>query len=609
MKSVDMLWEACLMEAGIQHSVRIDRDLAYAKSRVEAEGMAFLAITLPAFEKDLLRAVSKGEVEPGMFPGFRKRGVVPRFLSGFLYHLFHTDGSLRDDADPSALRALRQILLLAGKIEMPVTRKREEDAIKAFVETDERLGGIDEHELALFRTVSRNLLGSVLAEVEARLWSGDWRPRFSSGATADRESYNSRFTVRTWTERLQNVFPYWEDVVASPWEFITSTDEGTRYDGDPVSVLAREDEPSVKIALVPKTMKGPRIIAEEPSWVMYAQQGILHVMTEVLAKKKHRILSDAFSWKSQEPNRLLAREGSVDGSYATLDLSEASDRVSLELSDALYSCAPFLRECVNAARTETAKLPDGTVIKLKKFSSMGSALCFPTESMVFFIIQSIAWAESVGMDPSALRLRDLPRMRTYGDDLIVPEVAAQALIRWLEAFGLKVNARKSFTTGHFRESCGSDWFRGHDVSVFRLRQLFPESGRQLEGIDSAIEFHNHAYSAGWFLVAAAAEALLELACGHKMPRVPVGTDVSALWCWVGPHSVRLHPGLHRVQYRAFKTRQVKPVDPLDGYGALKKVWQPHGDEPREKRHLERDGRSRVAGVTLGWTSAPYISQV
>lgn len=601
MKSVVMLWEACLAEAGDQHHVRTDRDLAYARERIEQEGIEFLAITLPAFEREILRGLSIGRVESGMFPGFRKRGVLPAFMQDFLLHLFDADGLLRSDADPSVLRSMRQVCLLVGKLEVPVTREREDEALAAYVRTDRELEGLHEDDLVVFRTVARNLLAPFLAVVEARLWSGEWQPRYSSGATADRESYNSRFAVRTWTERLQGCFPWWDDLAFSAREILLHADD--------FSVLARDMEPPCRVSTVPKTMKGPRIIAMEPSWMMYCQQGILHVMTDVLAQPRFADLANFFGWHDQEPNRRLARIGSYGGSYATIDLSEASDRVSLELAEALLSSTPFLRKCVMAARTERAQLPrGGAVLDLQKFASMGSALCFPIESMVFFTIQSIAWAEHVGMDPSALRVCDLPRMRTYGDDLIIPVRAAQNLIQRLEAYGLKVNSAKSYTTGEFRESCGADWFRGHDVSVFRLRHVFPESDRHLEHLDSAVEFHNHAYEAGWIFTAAAAEGLLGL-LNRYLPRVPVGTNVLALWSWEGPFETRVHPALHRIQYRAFKVRTVKPKDALNEYGALKKWHQPHGEVPREPNHLERDGRSQFAGVTIGWTSEPYESLV
>lgn len=604
MKSVVMLWIACLQEAGDQCHVRIHRDLAYALSRVEKEGPEFLGVTLPNFEKDLLTAVSRGYAGSDLFLGFSQKGGLPKFLSGFLCQIFDSNGMLRDDADSTVLRTVRQILLLVSKTDAPYSEESKEKAYDAYIATDALLDEISDDFLSVFRAVSRNLLGTYFSELESRLWSGEWTPRNSSGALATRESYNSRFRNCTWTERLQEVFPYWEDLAVSPREVIDRRDE--------FSVLARNEEIPVRVTLVPKTMKGPRIIAMEPVWMQYTQQGILALMTEVLSKEKNKPLADIFSWLDQTPNRELAREGSIDGSFATIDLSEASDRVSLELASALLSGSPFLKACVLACRSEEAKLPDGRKIALRKFASMGSALCFPIESMVFFIISSIAYAQAEGIDPLHLRIRDLPRMRVYGDDLIVPNTAAQTLCSLLEAYGLKVNARKSFTTGLFRESCGSDWFKGKDVSIFKIRAPFPSTKHQLDLIEQAIDFHNRAYYSGWFVVAEAAENILRDAIGN-VPRAPIGTPAAALWSWEGPFVTRINPNLHRIEYKVFVFRQVKPVDPLDGYGALRKFFasvDPNVNsrdecfllsrEPREKDHLQRDGRSRYAGIHTGW---------
>ncbi len=597
MKSVVMLWVACLKEAGDQHHVRIDRDLAYAESRLEHEGLSFITIVLPGFEKDLLTAVSQGRIDSNHFVGFRRRGGLPAFLSGFLCRVFHSDGTLRPDADITALRAVRQVLLLVGKIELPVTRSRELEALAGYIKTDASLEEIPEYLLRDFRDASRVLLAPYLAAVESRIWSGDWIPRHSSGALATRELYNSRHSFRTWTERLQSVLRWEDEVAVSYREIVDHVDD--------FSVLAPEHEPPSKVTTVPKTMKSPRIIAEEPVWNQFIQQGVLHVMTEVLQEPRFRRLADIFSWLDQEPNRELARVGSIDGSFATLDLSEASDRVSLQLVEALLSQHPFLRDVVLASRSQRAKLSTGEEIVLNKFASMGSSLCFPMESMVFFIIEAMAWAEHEGMVPSALRVRGLPRMRVYGDDLIVPSTVAQILSHRLEVYGLKVNARKSFTTGPIRESCGADWYHGVDISVFKIRVPFPETEHQYDATSRTIEFHNNAYSAGWFLVAEeAAKALNGLY--RSLPRVPVGTRISALWSWdpVKSNAVRLDPKLQRRQYRSFVFRQTKPTDPLAGYGALKKSFSPHHEE-RDLAHLERDGRSRYAGVHIGWSAEPY----
>nr|QDH86450.1 MAG: RNA-dependent RNA polymerase [Leviviridae sp.] len=77
----------------------------------------------------------------------------------------------------------------------------------------------------------------------------------------------------------------------------------------------------MKVIDVPKTMKTPRIIAMEPTAMQYAQQGILRLIQDAI---KGSYLNDFIGLDDQEPNQLMARQGSAVGDLATLDLSEAS---------------------------------------------------------------------------------------------------------------------------------------------------------------------------------------------------------------------------------------------------------------------------------------------
>lgn len=598
MKSEVELWFTCLSEAGEQHHVRTLRDKAYALSRIEHEGLAFLAITLPRFEKDLLSAISSGRVSSDHFAGFKRSGGLPCFMKGFLSRMFEGTGVLKPELDPGLLRSVRQVLLLLSKVELPVSRSRERKAIAAYVQTDELLPELNERLRNRFRSTARVLLQEYLAEVESRIWSRNWTPRHSGGALATRETPNGRWANATWTERLQAVTPWWDDLTLCPSE---------SQDLD-VSVLARNDEPPALMALVPKTMKGPRVIVEEPCHMQYIQQGVLHVMSEVLRERRFRHLYDAFAWDSQEPNRDLARFGSISGAYATIDLSEASDRVSLDLASLLLDSAPYLRSVVLACRSESVRLPDGKIHRLSKFASMGSSLCFPIESMVFFVIASIAQAESHAVAPSVLRKTlKYGRLRVYGDDIIVPETVAQSALYWLETYGLKVNVEKTFTSGLFRESCGSDWYQGYDVSVFRLRSPLPTERRHYSQLRSTIEFHNRAFDAGWFLVAKCTEEFLD-GIHPYIPRVPRGLDTHSIWTDDESRVVtRHHPTLHRMEYKTLVFREVKRRDPLDGYGALKKSLTHAGNQPATADHLERAGRSQCVGVNIGWIAADILA--
>jgi hypothetical protein len=62
----------------------------------------------------------------------------------------------------------------------------------------------------------------------------------------------------------------------------------------------------------------------------------------------------------------------------------------------------------------------------------------------------------------------------YGDDLILPSRHAKRVIAALHGLGLRVNVKKSFIHGHFRESCGVDAYHGVDATApCRLKKRFP----------------------------------------------------------------------------------------------------------------------------------------
>jgi hypothetical protein len=577
-KSVVELWFACLEEAGELCDVRTHRDAAYAAARIGTEGLSFLTITLPAFEKDLLTAIQSEQVTSNLWTGFRSRGGLPAFLSGFLQSLFDSTGKMRQDAPSSVLRAVRQVLLLASKIELETTEHRRKAAAQSYLDTDagiESTGPKDE-----FLRAVRTHLDGFLSDVESRLYREEWFPRHSSGQLATRESYNSRYGFLTWTERLHEVLPYWSDMGLS---FRQQSELS-------VHVLPRSEEPPVRVAFVPKTMKTPRVIAMEPSWIQFVQQGLLRLLTDTLQEPQHRAIYDGFWWKDQEPNRRLAYEGSVTGKLVTLDLSEASDRVSLSLVKTLLSDHKFLLRAVLAARSERSVLPDGRSITLKKFASMGSALCFPIESMVFYTICQVA-VRRLGLTNATIRV--------FGDDIIVDSEAANTVIGLLEAFGLKVNTRKSFTAGRFRESCGADWFKGENVGVIKLRHPLPDHQHQHDLVRSGVAFHNLLYEAGWFATADKARRLMKPAIPRYLYTSP-GSAASAFWSWERTPIQRSHPRLQSMQHLAYVFSDVKPKDPASGEAALRKFSIPHPDRMRD--HLERDGRSRCVNTNIGWVS-------
>ncbi len=474
-------------------------DIKLVERRHGSEGDSFFTITLPAYCKDFEKSLDSGAVSPGLFQGWRRLSsssgpsVIPQFLGGFMALIFDLEsGALLDQPDIDAIFSIRQLTLMYGKILLPCSEERTEKAIAGYIETENEVRRFDAELspslLEEFSNASTVLWGTVLQAVDEDVYYGRIVPRHGPGVTADRLLGNRKFDQREWTERLERVF-HWNDFIIP----------SARYHQEylpSVKFLSPEQERPVKVITVPKTLKTPRIIAVEPTCMQYSQQGLMTKFVEYIEspyvwyRKNHNVGYGVVGFTDQEPNQLLAREGSLSGELATLDLSEASDRVSNQLVRNMLANYPNLAEGVDACRSRKADVPGHGVMRLAKFASMGSALTFPIEAMVFstvvFIAIAHAEAEQRGEGPSArvdtdLIMRHRSGVRVYGDDIIVPVRFVHRVVDYLEAFGFKVNQNKSFWTGKFRESCGKEFYAGHDISVVRVRREFPS--RPEHGMD------------------------------------------------------------------------------------------------------------------------------
>jgi hypothetical protein len=76
----------------------------------------------------------------------------------------------------------------------------------------------------------------------------------------------------------------------------------------------------------------------------------------------------------------------------------------------------------------------------------------------------------------------------FGDDLIVPEDSRELVIRGLEHLLFKVNTRKSYWNGKFRESCGVDAFAGTSVTPVYWKGLMTGSP---ESVAMTVAVHNN----------------------------------------------------------------------------------------------------------------------
>lgn len=208
-----------------------------------------------------------------------------------------------------------------------------------------------------------------------------------------------------------------------------------------------------KVGFVLKTAKTHRVMAAEPLGNNLLQKG-----TDLEMRDQLRRVGLDLRW--QHPNQELARQGSLSDDaegFCTIDLKDASNSVSIGLCRNLLP--PDWFAYLNRLRSPSYRLPDSDEEhRYQMFVSMGNGFCFPLQTLIFASLVK-------AVDPSAVPGYDF---RVYGDDIVVRKKIAHDVIRLLAAVGFKTNSRKTFVEGPFRESCGSNWYKGEDVTPMTL---------------------------------------------------------------------------------------------------------------------------------------------
>lgn len=612
MKSETQLWRRLADELASWCHTSATLDFKKLERRVEDEGMSFLTITLPAFGKDFERCLELRAVDPCAFQGFTRKGGLPLFLRGFLGNIFDASSGtlIEDDTDLliDSIFAVRQLCYLFAKIELPCTKARTARAIKGYLDVEEELsersGNIPEEHMEAFRRISALVFRGPLSFMDTCVYGGEIRGRHGPGATADRLSGNRKYDQTEWTSRLEKVFPAREHLLPNDgWWYQNQLDR--------VQFLEPDAERPVRVITVPKTLKTPRIIAIEPTCMQYMQQALLEPLVEVLERQtpSHRdeenLASHFLGFSHQNPNRDLARQGSRLGDLATLDLSEASDRVLNELVVELLHNNPLFSEAVQATRSTTARVPGpqgDSIIRLSKFASMGSALTFPIEAMIFLVAVLYGIEMSVQRPLTRRTIKTLRgSVRVYGDDIIVPVEHVKHVIHSLELFGFKINVNKSFWTGKFRESCGGDYYSGQDVTPVKVRHEFPKSRADAQKVQALVDLRNRMYHAGLWQTT----KWLDEKIAGVLPHFPI---VESTAPGLGRQSLsfgyawdRYDREKHAPRVKAYVLRSRPPRSNVSGEGALLKFFLKRGVEPvQDREHLEYQGRAQSFALKLRW---------
>lgn len=251
---------------------------------------------------------------------------------------------------------------------------------------------------------------------------------------------------------------------------------------DRESRLGHEQVASSKLLFVPKTVTEARTICIEPSLNMFFQKGVQALMENAL--KEHW----GIDLKEQQVrNRELARIGSIDGSFGTIDLTSASDTISLRMLE--WALDPADLSILKVLRTPCATPKGGQEVVLQMVSTMGNAFTFPLQTAIFAAaVEAVYHCRGIDMVKHGTKrtlgyhesvshnlVRDVEilcaNFAVNGDDIIVLTDAYDDTMRLLGLLGFKPNPLKSFNQGFFRESCGADWYAGAQVRGVYCKHL------------------------------------------------------------------------------------------------------------------------------------------
>lgn len=328
---------------------------------------------------------------------------------------------------------------------LPLGVDREQVALQKFLECEEHvqktnrawsnkkhLRNAPDHvasTLIRARRIIRRILGPLTERDLESVWS---YARFGNGSTSSVRgndvSASNKYSALSATPRLA---AFVKTLVPTIW-----------WEG--AGTLVMPVDWTSCVTTVSKNAKTDRVICIEPHLNIWVQLGVGKLL-------RHKLKHFGLDLDHQaDVNRFLASVAHELG-LCTIDLESASDTIARLLVERLIPKRWL--HLLELCRTDMAKMPDGTIIGLEKWSSMGNGYTFELESLIFY---ALALAVS----------DDVMSTAAFGDDLIVPQWAAPTLIDTLNYCGFRVNGAKTFLAGSFFESCGTDWLSGVDIRPF-----------------------------------------------------------------------------------------------------------------------------------------------
>jgi len=372
---------------------------------------------------------------------------LPVMLDEFPYALRRlAAGSIED---PVKLRFLRQLLLFSYKAYVQHDNKTTQQAFETFAATNEEVGDFG----SSFSKASPILLQLARKHVHSVLYRfkhKNLEPSHGPGAST---TPKARWTK--WYTQIERLYPY-SDYYACYF----NSDHLAEFEHN-----LTDEHIEAKLIAVPKDSRGPRLICVHPSEAIWLQQGLRRELERVISLRrdcKGPWPSGRVHFDNQEVNGRIALISSKSRKYATLDMKEASDRISDVLLQSLMGRHYKYFGCCRAQKYVAPQSGlSGFDSNIHSYAPMGNATTFPVQSLVFWAICCASMQHKGFHQPGAVFV--------FGDDIIVPTSQIENVINGLEMFGLVVNKGKTFWRSHFRESCGVDAYKGINVTPVRWK--------------------------------------------------------------------------------------------------------------------------------------------
>lgn len=391
---------------------------------------------------------------------------LSNYVDGSLLDLYRVRKDFPVDASPKEVAAISIARSLLKKWEYDSNDKRDSVALLKFLEVNKDCKG---WELQLNNSHEEELFGSLkqavwdFFNVGGHPLVGHVNDLLSRGCSGPGSSVDGRggdFYTKFFDSPLSCTK---QSLVDNYERYVRNFPEWAGGDKHRKLIRGNRIVEGNRLAFVPKNDETSRTICIEPTLNMFYQLGLNEL---ILQRLNHRFGINLPI--QQAKNRELARQGSVTGGYATIDLESASDSMSLRMLENILPGEFFA--WLKLLRSERTMIPGLGYTVTDMVSTMGNGFTFSLQTALFSCVVS-----------AVFRVREekplFPRGRCWGnfgvngDDIIIPTALAGDVIRLLEILGFKTNRAKTFVEGPFRESCGGDFFKGYPVRGVYVKTL------------------------------------------------------------------------------------------------------------------------------------------